>query len=199
MPPQGQPPMPPEGQPMPPEGQPMPPEGQATPEDVMGAQEEQQRAQIEQIAATAPQPEKPYTYKAIDKFADAMNDFVGSVDPSMQAAEYNPPEGEKKLDAPLPAEVYVPFAVIMGFVSQMGGYEKYLMNPEELISDTALAKGAANFKRMGKDKKLMEALQAGPEEAPEEEGEAEMSEAEVETGRMPDDVSPEDEEIMNMM
>ena len=27
----------------------------------------------------------------------------------------------------------------------------------------------------------------------------EMSEAEMETGRMPDDVSPEDEEIMNMM
>ena len=45
----------------------------------------------------------------------------------------------------------------------------------------------------------MEALQAGPEEAPEEEGDAAMSEAEVESGRMPDDVSPEDEEIMNMM
>tara|TARA_A100001515_G_scaffold144997_1_gene151220 strand:- start:2675 stop:3247 length:573 start_codon:yes stop_codon:yes gene_type:complete len=176
----------------------MPPEGQASPEDVMMAQEEQQRAQIEQIAATAPQPEKPYTYKAIDKFADAMNSFVGSVDESMQAAEYNPPEGEKKLDAPLPAEVYVPFAVIMGFISQLGGYEKYVMNPEDLISDTALAKGAANFKRMGKDKKLMEALKAGPEEAPEED-EAAMSEAEMETGRMPDDVSPEDEEIMNMM
>ena len=183
---------------MPPEGAPMPPEGGATPEQAVDAQMQAQQAQIEQIAATAPMPEKPYTYKAIDKMADAMNAFVGKVDPEMQAAEYNPPEGEKKLDGPLPPEVYVPFAVIMGFVSQMGGFEKYLMNPEELVSDTALAKASANFSRMGKDKKLMEALTT-PAEAPEEEEEMEMSEAEMETGRMPDDVSPEDEEIMNMM
>ena len=44
----------------------------------------------------------------------------------------------------------------------------------------------------------MEALTT-PAEAPEEEEEMEMSEAEMETGRMPHDVSPEDEEIMNMM
>tara|TARA_R110000822_G_scaffold27811_5_gene82749 strand:+ start:829 stop:1416 length:588 start_codon:yes stop_codon:yes gene_type:complete len=183
---------------MPPEGAPMPPEGGATPEQAVDAQMQAQQAQIEQIAATAPMPDKPYTYKAIDKMADAMNDFVGKVDPAMQAAEYNPPEGEKKLDGSLPPEVYVPFAVIMGFISQMGGFEKYLMNPEELVSDTALAKASANFKRMGKDKKLMEGLKT-PAEAPEDEEQMEMSEAEMETGRMPDDVSPEDEEIMNMM
>ena len=176
----------------------MPPEGGATPEQAVDAQMQAQQAQIEQIAATAPMPDKPYTYKAIDKMADAMNDFVGKVDPAMQAAEYNPPEGEKKLDGSLPPEVYVPFAVIMGFISQMGGFEKYLMNPEELVSDTALAKASANFKRMGKDKKLMEGLKT-PAEAPEDEEQMEMSEAEMETGRMPDDVSPEDEEIMNMM
>lgn len=185
---------------MPPEGAPMPPEGGATPEQAVDAQMQAQQAQIEQIAATAPMPDKPYTYKAIDKMADEMNAFVGKVDPAMQAAEYNPPEGENKLDGPLPPEVYVPFAVIMGFISQMGGFDKYLMNPEELVSDTALAKASANFKRMGKDKKLMEGLTT-PVEAPEEDAaaEAEMSEAEIESGRMPDDVSPEDEEIMNMM
>ena len=190
--------MPPE-QGMPPEGSPpMPPEGGASPEQVVDAQAQAQQAQIEQIAATAPQPEKPYTYKAIDKMADSMNAFVASVDPEMQAAEYNPPEGEKKLDAPLPPEVYVPFAVIMGFVQQLGAFEKYITSPEDLISDAALAKAAANFKRMGKDKKLMEALQQGPEAPPEEE-EAEMSDAEMESGRMPDDVDENDEEIMNMM
>lgn len=184
---------------MPPEGEaPMPPEGGASADDVMSAQDEQQRAQIESIAATAPQPEKPYTYKAIDKMADAMNDFVAKVDPAMQAAEYNPPEGESKLDAPLPAEVYVPFVIIMGFIAQMEGFEKFIIEPESLISDTALAKAAANFGLMGKDKKLMEGLQAGPEAPPEAE-EAEMSEAEMESGRMPDDMSPEDEEIVGMM
>lgn len=182
-----------------PQEQGMPPaDGGATPDDVMAAQDQERQAQIEQIAATAPMPDKPYTYKAVDKFADAMNDFVGKVEPEMQAAEYNPPEGEKKLDGPLPAEVYVPFAVIMGFISQVEGFDKYIMKPEDLVSDTALSKGAANFKRMGKDKKLLEALQT-PVEGPVEEEQAEMSEAEMESGRMPDDVSAEDEEIMNMM
>tara|TARA_Y100001937_G_scaffold42697_1_gene60445 strand:- start:8074 stop:8634 length:561 start_codon:yes stop_codon:yes gene_type:complete len=176
------------------EQQEMQPEG-APPADPMMAE---QQAQIEQIAATAPMPEKPYTYKAIDKFADAMNAFVGGIDPNMAAAEYNPPEGEKKLDAPLPAEVYVPFAVIMGFISQLGGFDKYIMRPEDLVSDTALSKGAANFKRMGKDKKLNEALKAGPEAPPAEQDPA-MSDAEMEAGRMPGSPSPEDEEIMNMM
>ena len=182
-----------------PQEQGMPPaDGGATPDDVMAAQDQERQAQIEQIAATAPMPDKPYTYKAVDKFADAMNDFVGKVEPEMQAAEYNPPEGEKKLDGQLPPEVYVPFAVIMGFVSQLGEYEKYIMNPEDLVSDTALSKASANFGRMKKDKKLMAALQQ-PVGEPEEMEDPEMSEAEMETGRMPDDVSPEDEEIMNMM
>ena len=182
-----------EEQGMMPEEQGMMPEEQG-----MSPEQQEQAAQIEQIAATAPKPEKPYTYKAIDKMADAMNSFVGKVDPAMQAAEYDPPEGEKKLDAPLPAEVYVPFAVIMGFIAQIGGYEKYLMNPEELVSDTALSKAAANFGRMAKDKKLMEALKAPPAEQ-EMDDEPEMSDAEMESGRMPDDVDDEDEEIMNMM
>ena len=194
-------PMPPEGAPMPPQGAPQgaPPEAGPSPEQVVDAQADEQMARMQQIAATAPMPEKPYTYKAIDKFAKAMNDFVSAVDPNMASAEYDPPEGEKKLDGPLPPEVYVPFAVIMGFLSQMGDYEKYIMNPEDLVSDTALKKASANFGRMKKDKKLMEALQqpvGGPEAEMEE---PEMSEAEMETGRMPDDVSPEDEEIMNMM
>jgi len=174
------------------------PQGQATPEDVMAAQDQQRQAQIQQIAQTAPMPEKPYTYKAIDKFADAMNDFVKKVEPEMMAAEYNPPEGENKLDGPLPAEVYVPFAVIMGFISQLEGFDKFIMKPEDLISDAALSKGAANFKRMAKDKKLLKELQT-PVEGPADEAEEGMADAEMEAGRMPDDVSPEDEEIMNMM
>lgn len=162
----------------------------------MDEQAQAQQAQIQQIAQTAPQPEKPYTYKKIDQMADAMNAFVSSVIPEMTAAEYNPPEGETKLDAPLPPEVYVPFAVIMGFIAQVGEFDKYIIRPEDLISDTALSKATANFKRMQGDKKLIAALQ---EPEMEEEEEQEMSDAEVETGRMPDDVDAEDEEIMNMM
>ncbi len=178
----------------------MPAEEMPAEEMPADAQMDAQQEQIMQIAQTAPMPEKPYSYKAIDKMADAMNEFVGSVTPEMQAAEYNPPEGESKLDGPLPPEVYVPFAVIMGFISQLGDakFEKFIIQPESLVSDTALAKAAANFKRMQKDKKLLEALQ-GPAEMEEEEDTG-MSDAEMEAGRgMPGDTDAEDEEIMQMM
>jgi len=88
----------------------------------------------------------------------------------------------------------------MGFISQLGDakFEKFIIQPESLVSDTALAKAAANFKRMQKDKKLLEALQ-GPAEMEEEEDTG-MSDAEMEAGRgMPDDTDAEDEEIMQMM
>ena len=160
---------------------------------------DQQQEQIQKIAQTAPMPEKPYTYKKIDQMADAMNDFVSSVIPDLQAAEYNPPEGETKLDGPLPPQVYVPFVVIMGFMVQVGNeaFDKYIIKPEDLVSDTALTKAAANFKRMKKDKKLVAALQPPEEAAPAEE--PGMSDAEMETARMPSDTDKEDEDIMNMM
>lgn len=181
------------------QGQAMPPAGgEVTPEQVMEAEMDETQAKLQAIAETAPMPTKPYTYKAIDKFADAMNAFVAKVEPAMQAAEYDPPEGEKRLDGPLPPEVYVPYAIIMGFIQGLGDFSKYVVTPDSLVSDTALAKATANFGRMEKDKKLMEALRQPPEQ-PEEEEQPEMSEAEMETGRMPDDVDEDDEEIMNMM
>tara|TARA_R100000426_G_scaffold1747_1_gene2994 strand:- start:1193 stop:1747 length:555 start_codon:yes stop_codon:yes gene_type:complete len=176
-----------------------PPQEQMAPQEAPPADDAmaRQQEQMQQIAATAPMPEKPYTYKAIDKFADSMNKFVGKVAPEMSAAEYNPPEGEKKLDGPLPAEVYVPFAIIMGFISQLGEFDKFITPPESLVSDTALKKATANFGRMEKDKKLLKALQGDAPEQPKEE--SEMSEAEMASGRMPDDVDKDDEEIMQMM
>jgi hypothetical protein len=72
-----------------------------------------------------------------------------------------------------------------------------LSNPEVLISDTALAKAAANFKRMGKDKKLMEALQGKARGRRRRQQECLMLKwSLVEVCQMMD---PEDEEIMNMM
>jgi len=70
----------------------MPAEQMPAEEMPADAQMDAQQEQIMQIAQTAPMPEKPYSYKAIDKMADAMNDFVGNVTPEMQAAEYNPPK-----------------------------------------------------------------------------------------------------------
>ena len=186
----------------PPAGPPAGPPGEASAQDVMGAQDDQRMAQIDAIAASAPQPEKPYTVKAVDKMLTAMNDFITSIDESIMPAEYAPPEGMKKIEGPLPAEVFVPFTVTMAFVEQMGEYEKYVIGPESLVSDTALKKAAANFGRMKKDKGLIEDMQAAAQGAPPEEEDAAMSEgeaAEMETGRPPGDFDQEDEEIMGMM
>jgi hypothetical protein len=175
----------------------------ASPDDVMAAQDQQRQAQIEAIAASAPMPEKPYTVKAIDKMVTALNDFVTTVDPNVPPVEFIAPEGEKKLDGPLPAEVFVPFVVTMAFVDQMPeeSYKKYIMQPDELVSDTALKKASANLGRMKKDKALIEDMQTlGQGPAPEEEEEApEMTEEEMATGRPPGDFDQEDEEIMAMM
>ena len=160
----------------------------------------QQQAQMQQIAATAPTPDKPYTYKKIEKFSESMNDFVSSVDEAVEIMDYSAPEGEKKLDGPLPGEVYVPFVLIMEFVKMQEGGDKYYMAGPDLVSDTALSKAVANFKRAKKDKKLMEALKAPApgEQAPEEE--PEMSAAEMEAGRPPvGRMSDEDEAIAGMM
>ena len=160
----------------------------------------QQQAQMQQIAETAPMPAKPYTYKKIEKFSEGMNDFVSSVDEAVEIMDYSAPEGEKKLDGPLPAEIYVPFVLIMEFVKMQEGADKYYMAGPELVSDTALSKAIANFKRMKKAKKLMEALTAPAEGEQPPEEEPEMSAAEMEAGRPPAGrMSEEDEAIAGMM
>ena len=173
---------------------------EATPEQVMGAQEEQRQAQMQAIAAQAPQPEKPYSYKEIKKMADSMRDFVKKIDPEQDLGEYIAPEGESKLDAQLPAEIFVPYVAIMAFISSLEGFEKYVFKPEELKSDTGLKMAKANFDRMGKDKKLVKKLQEGSEPPKQEEEEEEkMSEAEMRMAQQPGEMSPEDQEIMGMM
>ena len=194
---------PPMEQPMPaapPAGGEMPP-GEASPQDVMAAQDEQRMAQIQAIAASAPQPEKPYTVKAVDRMLAAMNDFITTVDEEIMPIEYAAPEGNK-IEGPLPAEVFVPYVVTMSFIEQLGEYEKYIIQPDSLVSDTALKKSEANFKRMKKDKSLVEDMQAAAQGAPLAEDDDPMSDAEMaemETGRPPGDFDQEDEDIMGMM
>ncbi|HAW75251.1 MAG TPA: hypothetical protein DCW74_05875 [Alteromonas australica] len=172
------------------ENQQAPVEGQApSPEQVGGAQMEEQQAQIQAIAESAPMPEKPFTQKAIKKLADAIDAFVEIAAPGTEKINYETASG--KLNEPLPPVVYVPFVVTMTFIDQMPGFEKFVIQPETLTSDPALAKAAATFGMMAKDKKLVEALKAPPEGAAPQQGggpDAAMP-GETET----------DEEIMNMM
>lgn len=192
MPPGGAP-MPPQAAPMPPEG--MPPQGGPGPQDVMAAQDEQRAAQIEAIAAAAPQPEKPFTTKKIKSLVDSMNGFLDKVEAGIPPIEYE--AAEAKLDAPLPAEVFVPFVVVMSFIDQLGEYDKYVMQPEELSSDAALQKAGGQFKRMSTDKGLIEDLQAGAQ--PEMEEEEPMNEAEREVAMDEENMDEDDEALMQGM
>ena len=178
------------------ENQQAPVEGQEpSPDQVGQAQMEEQEAQIQAIAESAPMPESPYSQKAIKKLADAIDTFVEIAAPGTEKIAYEAPEG--KLNQPLPPVVYVPFVVTMTFLDSLEGFEKYVILPDTLISDAALAKSAATFGMMSKDKKLLEALQQpGQEEAPEEA--PEMSQAEMDAGNLPG-ATDTDEEIVNMM
>lgn len=189
-------PMPPQETPMPPEGMPpQPMDAGPGPEDVMAAQDEQRMAQIEAIAAAAPMPDKPYSTKKIEGLADAMNSFLEKVEAGIPPVEYV--SDGPRLDGPLPGDVFVPFVVIMSFVDQLGEYEKYVMQPEELVSDAALTKAAGQFRRMEKDSGLIEDLQEGAE--PEMEEEEEMNEAERQVAMDEEDLDEDDEALMQGM
>mgnify|MGYP003123213259 FL=1 len=187
--------------PMPPQdaaAPPMPPEAmpaQASPEDVMAAQDQQREAQIEAIAAAAPQPEKPYTVKKVTGLVDAMNSFLEKVDAGVPPVEFVA-EGTR-IEGPLPADVFVPFVVVMSFVDQLGEYDKFVMQPEELVSDAAITKAIGLFKLMEKDAGLIEDLQEGA--APEMEEEEPMNEAERQVAMDEEDMDEDDEALMQGM
>ena len=184
----------PQAAPMPPEGMP-PQQGGASPQDVMAAQDQQRAAQIEAIAAAAPRPEKPFTTKKIMSLVDSMNGFLDKVEAGIPPVEFE--SAEKKMDGPLPAEVFVPFVVIMSFVDQLGEYDKFVMQPEELNSDAALTKAAGQFKRMSNDKGLIEDLQEGAE--PEMDEEEPMNQAERDVAMDEENMDDDDEALMRGM
>jgi len=180
------------------------------PQDEMMAQEQQmgaadqamqeQQAQLEQIAQSAPAPEKPYSAKAIEKFSKSINDFMGKIDDSFQAVDYDVPDDMKKWPDPLPAEVFVPYVLIMAYVDSLGDYEKFVVDPMELgAGDPALSKASANLGRMSKDKKLVAKLQEQPSGQPEEEEGPQMSEAEMRAAEAPSGMDDDDQAISQMM
>ena len=155
-PPQG---MPPQG--MPPEG--MPPAG---PPEV----------DMAQIAAAAPQPEKPFSVKALETLVKQFNDTISKLtDGQLPAVEVDFSGVEKnKWNEPLPPQIFVPLVAIneaLGVLEDGKYAEKYGFDPMELTSDVEVRKATAQLKRMSKDKKLAEALMApvgGEEETPQE-------------------------------
>ena len=153
------------------EAAPMGPEaGAPSPDDIGALEQEEAMMQQEMLAQTAPEPEKPFTVKAIgtliDEFNSTLDAFAGDDIPDLSWAA---PEGESKWDAPLPPEIYVPLIALNESLKMVEGgefFDKYGMEPDTITSDPEIRKATANLKKMGKDKKLIEAMQEpiGPAE-----------------------------------
>lgn len=154
------PPMPPEAG-MPP-GPPGPgPEG--TPEGVMGAEGQEAGMRVEQVASMAPQPEKPYSKKAIETLAKEFNETVDALGGGdLPDVEVNlDAEKGAKWNLPLPPEIFVPVFALGEAMKMMPDpelAEKYAFDPLALIDDPSLRKLSGQLSKMSGDKQLIEVM-----------------------------------------
>ena len=182
----GAPPMPPAGPgaaPMPGPGPMGPPPG-----PMPGGPEDEAMARVADLASQAPQPKKPYSVKALQTLIGQMNDTIdelGGGDLPDLEVDFG---GEKRWDQPLPPDLFVPLVALSEAVKLVAGgefAEKYAFDPLEIVDDVQVRKATAQLRRMAKDKKLVEAMQApmGSEEA------------ELPPPPAPGALPPEDEEL----
>tara|TARA_R100000008_G_scaffold21297_1_gene11189 strand:+ start:63 stop:701 length:639 start_codon:yes stop_codon:yes gene_type:complete len=112
---------------------------------------------------SAPMPEKPYSMNAVKTLLKELNKtldkLAGQDVPDIEAEM---PSKGAKLEGPLPAELYMTLVAIAESMKMLGEdfVDKYGFSPEELMTDADLRKVTATLKKMAKDKKLLEAMQA---------------------------------------
>jgi len=131
------------------------------------------------MAEAAPQPEKPYSVKAIDTLIGDFNDTLEALaGTELPDVEWQTPEGAgAKWPNPLPPEIFVPLVALTEALKVVGDgsfYEKHGFEPRELTSDAELRKASASMRKMAKDSDLAQAMQApmgaaGPGAPPESE------------------------------
>ena len=142
-------------------------EGPMDPAADMGAQDD-----MMQMAQSAPVPDKPFSVNAVKtllkELNKALDTFSGQDMPDLSPEM---PSKGAKLEGPLPPEVFLTLVAISETIKMLGDdiADKYGFVPEEILSDADLRKVTATLKKMAKDKKVVEAMQApieGDEAAP---------------------------------
>ena len=128
--------------------------------------------QMMQMAQSAPMPEKPYSVNAVKTLLKEVNKALDALSgQDMPDLEVEMPSKGAKLEGALPPELYVTLLALAEALRLAGEdfVDKYGFEPEQLLSDADLRKVTANIKKMSKDKKLIEGMQApvGGEDAPE--------------------------------
>lgn len=193
------------GQPEPEEAAQQPPmdaeqaPGQAPPADDMDMQ-------YQQMAESAPQPEKPFTVKAINTLVKQLNDTLSKLsDEEMPELTFDPGDVKGgKFDSPLPPEVFITLLAVVQLLQMVGGGEfadKYEFDPFTAVTDTDLRKMTAQLKRISKDKKLIEAVKemTQGEELPGDEGPADKAGAEEPMAPAPTEMNEDDQELASAM
>jgi len=121
---------------------------------------------------SAPMPEKPYSVSAVKTLLKELNKALDKLaGEDIPDIEVEMPSKGAKLEGALPDELYITLMAIAETVRMLGEdfVSKYGFEPDTLMTDADLRKMTATLKKMSKDKKLIEAMQApvGGEEMPE--------------------------------
>lgn len=144
----------------------------AADQDIMDMEQGAAEDRMTMMAQSAPMPEKPYSVNAVKTLLKELNKALDKLSgQDMPDLEVEMPSKGAKLEGPLPAEIYVTLLAIAEALRLAGEdfVDKYGFTPEDLMSDADLRKVTASLKKMAKDKKLIEAMQApvGGAEEPE--------------------------------
>jgi|TARA_R100001129_G_scaffold161909_1_gene127001 hypothetical protein len=182
--------------------QPMP-EGGEAPAPAPDPQMEMEQ-QFQQMADAAPQPEKPFTVKVIDRLVKTLNKLMSSLsDADAPDLTFDPGEDVKggKFDKALPADLFITLVAVTQLLEMVGGGEfasKYGFDPYTAVTDTDLRKITAQLERMAKDKKFMEAIKemAEGEDMAGDEGPQDDMEP---MAPAPTEMTAEDEELASAM
>ena len=123
-------------------------------------------------APQAPMPEKPYSGNAVKTLLKELNKTLDKLSgQDIPDIEAELASKGAKLEGSLPMEIYLTLVAIAESLRMLGEdfVDKYGFEPESLLTDADLRKVTATLKKMSKDKKLIEAMQApvGGEEMPE--------------------------------
>tara|TARA_R100000773_G_C4215992_1_gene114724 strand:+ start:122 stop:739 length:618 start_codon:yes stop_codon:yes gene_type:complete len=137
----------------------------------MAGDEGPQDMGMAQEVPSAPMPEKPYSVNAVKTLLKELNKALDKLSgQNIPDLEVEMETKGAKLEGPLPDEIFLTLVAISESLRMLGEdfVDKFGFDPESLVTDADLRKVTATLKKMSKDKKLVEAMQApvGGGEAP---------------------------------
>ena len=138
-------------------------EGGAPPAEMPGDEGPDDMGQMMEGMPSAPMPEKPYSLNAVKTLLKEVNKALDKLSgQDIPDLEIEMPSKGAKLEGGLPDELFLTLMAIAESLKMLGDdfVDKYGFSPAEAMSDADLRKVTATLKKMSKDKKVIEAMQA---------------------------------------